>query len=152
MFDYGIGGNEVKVDANESIADIPSNRTLLIQKLTDEAPVAPDAVYGLQNVEEVFEHFKPTVELEYQDENGSDVVEKMAFKNLGDFSAKKMKENSDFLSKVNIDKEQNLKIARQLSSNRALLKALNTPDVREAMIQMLEESIEEIENAQKNNK
>ncbi len=150
MFDYGVGGNEIKVDANESIADIPSNRTLLVQKLTDEAPVAPDAVYGLQNVEEVFEHFKPTVELEYQDEKGSDVVEKMVFKNLGDFSAKKMKENSEFLGKVNIDKEQNLKIARQLSSNRALLKALNTPEVREAMIQMLEESIEEIENAQKN--
>lgn len=26
MYNYGIGGNEVKVDANESIAEIPSNR------------------------------------------------------------------------------------------------------------------------------
>ena len=46
IYDYGIGGNEVNVDANESIADIPSNRTLLVQKLTDEAPVSPEAVYG----------------------------------------------------------------------------------------------------------
>lgn len=41
MFNYGIGGNEVKVDANESILEIPSNRTLLIQKLTNEQPVDP---------------------------------------------------------------------------------------------------------------
>lgn len=38
IYNYGIGGNEVKVDANESIAEIPSNRTLIVQKLTDEAP------------------------------------------------------------------------------------------------------------------
>lgn len=35
IYNYGIGGNEVKVDANESIAEIPSNRTLIVQKLTD---------------------------------------------------------------------------------------------------------------------
>ena len=63
IYDYGIGGNEVNVDANESIADIPSNRTLLVQKLTDEAPVSPEAVYGLQTVEDVFEHFSPSVTL-----------------------------------------------------------------------------------------
>ena len=30
LYNYGIGGNEVEVDANESIADIPSNRTLMV--------------------------------------------------------------------------------------------------------------------------
>ena len=48
LYDYGIGGNEVRVDANESIAEIPSNRTLLVQKLTDDAPSEPECVYGLQ--------------------------------------------------------------------------------------------------------
>lgn len=42
LYDYGIGGNEVRVDANESIAEIPSNRTLLVQKLTDDAPSEPE--------------------------------------------------------------------------------------------------------------
>ena len=44
IYNYGIGGNEVKIDVNESISDIPSNRTLIVQKLTDEAPVAPECV------------------------------------------------------------------------------------------------------------
>ena len=31
---YGIGGNEVKIDASEGIAEIPQNRTLLVEQLT----------------------------------------------------------------------------------------------------------------------
>lgn len=40
LYEYGVGGNEVKIDANEAIAEIPSNRTLLVQKLTEEAPTS----------------------------------------------------------------------------------------------------------------
>ncbi len=145
LYNYGIGGNEVKVDANESIADIPSNRTLLVQKLTDEAPVTPEAVHNLQTVEQVFEKFKPSVTLEHTDEKGGEVKETMSFKNLGDFDVKKIKENSDFLSKLDVEKEQNMKISRQLSSNKALLKALENPETRNAIIEALEESIKEIE-------
>ncbi|MCV6629615.1 MAG: hypothetical protein OIF50_07120 [Flavobacteriaceae bacterium] len=149
MYNYGIGGNEIKVDGNESISDIPSNRTLLVQKLTNEPPVSPDGVKGLKNVNEVFAHFAPKVELEFQDENGQDVKEEMRFKNLGDFGAKAIKENSEFLSRLNIEKEQNIKIARQLASNRALIKALSNPDTKEALIELIEASLSEIENANK---
>lgn len=148
IYDYGIGGSEVSVDANESIADIPSNRTLLVQKLTDEAPVSPETVYGLQTVEDVFEHFSPSVQVEMQDDNGEDVTETMRFKNLGDFDSKKLKENSAFLSKLDVEKEQNIKIARQLSSNKALLKALANPETRQAVIDLLQASLDEINNTE----
>lgn len=148
IYDYGIGGSEVSVDANESIADIPSNRTLLVQKLTDEAPVSPETVYGLQTVEDVFEHFSPSVQVEMQDDNGEDVTETMRFKNLGDFDSKKLKENSAFLSKLDVEKEQNIKIARQLSTNKALLKALANPETRQAVIDLLQASLDEINNTE----
>ena len=66
MFNYGIGGNEVKGDASEAFADIQQNRTLMIEKLTDNAPVKPQIVEGLTNVEAVFEHFKPNVDVEFR--------------------------------------------------------------------------------------
>lgn len=149
MYNYGIGGNEVKIDGNEAISDISSNRTLLIQKLSNEPPVTPEAVYGLQTVEDVFEKFSPKVNLEFQDENGSDFKESMSFKNLGDFGAKSIKENSDFLNKLNIEKEQNIKISRQLTSNRALKKALENPETRAAIVELLESSLNEIESAKR---
>ncbi len=149
MYNYGIGGNEVKVDAGESIADIPSNRTLLVQKLTNEPSVTPEAVYHLKTVEEVFEKFEPKIKLEFQDENGADVKEEMTFKNLGDFGAKSIKANSQFLNRLSIEKEQNIKISRQLSSNRALKKALENPETKNAIIELLEASLKEIESTQK---
>jgi len=146
MYNYGIGGNEVKVDANEAISDIPANKTLLIQKLTTEAPVKPEAIYDLQTVEDVFNKFAPKIDIEFQDENGADIKETIHFKDLGDFTPKSIKENSAFLSKLNIEHEQNTKTARQLSSNRALKKALENPETRTAVLELLENSLKEIEN------
>ena len=147
LYEYGVGGNEVKIDANEAIAEIPSNRTLLVQKLTDEAALQPEMVYGLETLEDVFERFQPSVELEFQDQEGNDVPEKLDFKDLGDFSAKKLKENSPFLSQLNIEREQYLKISRLLTSNKALLKSLNDAEARAEMIHVLEAALEELKGA-----
>ncbi|MBL4746742.1 MAG: type VI secretion system contractile sheath small subunit [Flavobacteriaceae bacterium] len=146
MYNYGIGGNEVEVNANEAISDIPANRTLLIQKLTNETTVTPEAVYGLQTVEDVFNKFSPKIDIEFQDKDGATLNEAIKFNNLGDFSPKSIKENSSFLSKLNIEQEQNTKTARQLSSNRALKKALENPETRAAILELLESSLKEIEN------
>ena len=147
LYEYGVGGNEVKIDANEAIAEIPSNRTLLVQKLTEEAPLQPETIYGLETLEDVFERFQPSVELEFQDQEGNEIPEKLDFKGLSDFSAKKLKENSPFLSKLNIEREQYLKISRLLSSNKALLKSLSDEEARAEMIQVLEASLLELEDA-----
>lgn len=147
LYEYGVGGNEVKIDANEAIAEIPSNRTLLVQKLTEEAPLQPETTYGLETLEDVFERFHPSVELEFQDQEGNEIPEKLDFKGLSDFSAKKLKENSPFLSQLNIEREQYLKISRLLSSNKALLKSLSDEEARAEMIQVLEASLLELEEA-----
>lgn len=147
LYEYGAGGNEVKIDANEAIAEIPSNRTLLVQKLTEEAPLQPETIYGLETLEDVFERFQPSVELEFQDQEGNEIPEKLDFKGLSDFSAKKLKENSPFLSQLNIEREQYLKISRLLSSNKALLKSLSDEEARAEMIQVLEASLVELEDA-----
>src|SRR5450432_2398871 len=97
MYDYGIGGQEVPKDASEAIADIPQNRTLMIEKLTADAPVKPEVVEGLKNVEEVFQHFKPQVDCEFQKEDGSSMNEKLSFSNLGDFGTKGITNQSNFL-------------------------------------------------------
>lgn len=137
MFNYGIGGNEVKIDANETVADIPSNRTLLVQKLTADLPVSPEAIYDLKTVEEVFEKFKPNLELEFTQEDGSTLKEGMTFKNLDDFGSKAIKENSPYLNKLNTEKEQAYKIVKQLSSNRGLMKAIQDPSVKDAIVELL---------------
>ena len=50
ILEYGIGGNEVKIDAAESIANIPDNRSLIVEHLTSEDPISPEAVDGLTTI------------------------------------------------------------------------------------------------------
>ena len=56
ILEYGIGVNEVKINASESIANIPENRSLIVEHLTADEPINPETVTGLTSIEEVFSH------------------------------------------------------------------------------------------------
>ena len=142
---YEIGGNEIKVDASEGIADIPENRTLLIEKLTADDPVNPEVVQNLSTIEEVFAHFKPNVDVEFEDEEGQSVKENFKFQNVGDFSVKNMTEQSDFLKSLNRQKEFYDSLIKQLRTNKVLQKALEDPASKKAFIQALTELRKELD-------
>jgi len=147
MQTYGIGGQEVKGDASEAILEIPQNRTLFVQKMTHEAPVKPEIVEGLKNADEVFAHFKPKVEVEFEDSAGASFQEELRFAGLADFGVKGVTGQSVFLQKLNQDKEQFQKIIKQLKTNRLLRKALETPETRQAVLNSLYAMIRELEEA-----
>ncbi|HRH64972.1 MAG TPA: type VI secretion system contractile sheath small subunit [Bacteroidia bacterium] len=147
MFNYGIGGNEIRPDASEAIADIPKNRTLVVEKLTDDAPVKPELVYDLKTVEEVFAHFKPKVEVELEKEDGSATNEALSFTNLGDFGTKGITNQNPFLQDLNQKQDQYMKIIKQLKSNKSLKAILENPDTKGAFVGALQALIQEIEDA-----
>jgi predicted component of type VI protein secretion system len=147
MFNYGIGGTEVPKDASEGIADIPQNRTLVIEKLTDNPPVKPQMVYDLKNVDEVFAHFKPSVEVEFEKEDGSNTNEVLNFSNLGDFGTRGITTQSNYLQDLNQKQEQYLKIVKQLKSNKSLKSVIENPDTKAAFLGALHALIQEIDDA-----
>jgi len=144
ILDYEIGGNEVKIDASEGIADIPENRTLLVEKLTADDPVNPEAVDKLNTIEDVFAHFKPNVNVEFEDESGQTVKENFKFGTVGDFSVKNMTEHSQFLKSLNQQKEFYESLVKQLRTNKVLQKALEDPASKNAFIQALSELRKEL--------
>jgi len=144
LYEYGVGGNEVKQDVNESIQNIASNRTLLLQQLTEEAPFAPENVYGLKTMKMVFEHFKPKSTLTFETEDGVTRKEEIEFQTVGDFKAKNIVKQSGHLSELNVQKEQYKQITKQLGSNRALMKALNDDAAKSAIIDVIKAALEEL--------
>jgi len=144
-YSYGIGGNEVKLDASEGFADIPNNRTLLVQQLTDDAPVSPEAVYGLKTVDEVFDKFKPQVEVEFETADGQTKKEELKFRGVSDFSGDKIIQQSDFLGELELQEAQFTKIAKQLSTNKVLQKALQDESTRGAVLEALNNALKELE-------
>lgn len=143
---YGIGGNEVKTDASEAFADIPQNRTLFAEKLTQDAPMKPQIVYGLQTIEQVFEHYKPEVSLDFEDAGGGGIKETLQFKNLGDFGIKGIVNQSEFLKTNALYKEEYLKIIKQLKTNKILKAALADPDAKKALLDAINGMIAELKS------
>lgn len=145
MFEYGVGGNEVKVDANEAIHLIQENRSLLVSKLTADEPFTPEIVKGLKTVEDVFKHFQPSVGVQHDTEDGTVVEEEFRFGNLGDFTPKMLTENSAYLKKLQIEQEQYNKILRQLKNNKILKNILENEQTKGALIQVLKDVAQELE-------
>lgn len=144
---YEIGGNDIKVDASEGINAISNNKTLLAQQLTDKAPTKPEVVQGLTTVEAVFEHFKPTVKVEMESEDGMEVKETLGFTNVGDFNPKSLIERSVYLSEVNDRKLAYIQILKQVKSNKVLQKIINNADSKAALLSALEELVKELNEA-----
>jgi hypothetical protein len=131
---YGIGGNEVKLDANEAIVEISHNRTLFAEKLTQQTPVKPEIVQGLTTVEDVFENYKPSVNILFHDAEGRTIPENLEFHTLGDFGIKGVTAQSPFLNNLAAEKEQYLKIMKHLKTNKVLKSALADPAARQALL------------------
>lgn len=141
----------MKMDASEGIAEIPQNRTLLVEQLTKDEPVAPEVVTGLTNIDEVFEHFQPEIDIEFADAEGAPVEENFRFHNVGDFSVKKMTEQSPFLSGLNAEKQFADRMEKSLRSNKVLQRVLENPTTREAFVNTLSIMLDELKENEKSN-
>ncbi|UFH52064.1 hypothetical protein [Spirosoma sp. KNUC1025] len=148
MFDYGIGGQERKLNVSESIVDIPQNKTLLIEKLTSDPSFRPEVVEGLKTVGEVFAYFKPEQEVEFNTEDGSTISETLHFNSLSDFGRKGVIAQSDYLQELNITFEDFQRYVRQLKSNKILKAVLENPDAKAAYLASIQAMIRELDEAQ----
>lgn len=144
---YSIGGTVQETEAFEAFADIPQNRVLLAEKLTANAPVKPEIVEGLTNPEQVFAHFKPEIQVEFETELGTTRKESLRFQNLGDFGIKGITAQSSFLNELTLKKEQYQKMIRQLKTNKLLKQALSDNQTKESFIKVLNILIKELEDA-----
>lgn len=144
---YSIGGVVQENEAFEAFADIPQNRVLMAEKLTAKSATKPEIVYGLTTVEDVFAHFAPSVEMEFETEEGTSRKETLRFTNLGDFGVKGITGQSAFLGDLENKKAQYRKMAKQLKSNKQLRTGLNDSEVKQSIINALTALIKELEDA-----
>lgn len=134
-YNYGIGGSSDL--PYEGMAGIPFNKTLIAIKLTDEPVDKPEIIEDLKNIEEVFAHFKPSVNVEFNDENASPVLQIFQFHSMDDFGINGLTAQSELLKELTFKKEIFEKIARQAKTNRSLTYAFTDKDARKALLNCL---------------
>ena len=144
ILNYEIGGNEKPVEASEASGNIPQNRTLFVGKLTADDPISPEAIEGQKTIEDVYNHYQPHVDVEFETAEGETVKENFRFANTADFQVKKMTENSNFLNNLSVQQVFYEKLVKQLRTNKVLQKALENEDARQGMIEALTKLREEL--------
>ena len=148
MYNYDIGGQERKGEVNEGISEIPQNKTLVIEKLTDGPPLSPDIVPDLKNIKEVFEHYKPQKEVEFDTANGSSANEVLSFRSLADFGKTGIVNQSTYLNELNAQCDDLQKFVRQLKSNKILKTMLENKEAKASYLATIQALINELEQAQ----
>lgn len=146
MFDYSIGGTDRKKEGAEGIGEIDPNRTLFVQNLTGGTIDEPQMVRGLKTMEDVFAHFRPNVEVEFQTEDGSSQSEHLRFNGLSDFGPNGISKQSGYLQDLANEEDSYLKIVKELKSNKSLQNALQNPETRQAYMTALLALVKELED------
>ena len=139
-------------ESNAKVSPIDNNKTLMIDQYTSDAePGNPEFVEDIHNINDAFAHFKPTVEVDFIDEEGGSVNEKLHFNELRDFEAQggkgRLVENSQFLSGVKQKMDTNAKIRKSIEQNRKLRDILNEGKSRDELKAMLQAMLAELEGA-----
>ncbi len=147
MFDYGVGGNIRERDLSEGFADIPMNRTLLVQRLTNDPQAAPTIVKGLDTVDKVFEHYNPNVDVEFEDDEGNVNSENLKFNTVGDFGPKGILKQSKYLSDIQDEKNELFRFMKQIKSNKVLKKILENPASKAAYVAEMKKMLKELDDA-----
>lgn len=139
-------------ESNAKVSPIDNNKTLMIDQYTSDAePGNPEFVEDIHNINDAFAHFKPTVEVDFIDEECGSVNEKLHFNELRDFEAQggkgRLVENSQFLSGVKQKMDTNAKIRKSIEQNRKLRDILKEGKSRDELKAMLQAMLAELEGA-----
>ena len=121
---------------------------MLVEQLTSDEPINPEAVSGLTSIEQVFSHYKPQADVEFQNADGQPVKETFHFSNVGDFSVKNMTEQSPFLKGISTEKDFYDNLTKQLRSNKVLQRALENPESRAAFVAALQGVLAEMDEVE----
>ena len=137
-------------ESGAKVSLIDNNKTLMIDQYTsDVEPGNPELVEDIQNINDAFAHFKPSVEVDFIDEDGGSVNETLKFGELRDFEANggkgRLVENSTFLSGVKQKIDTNVKIRKSIEQNRKLRDILKEAGSLDELKQMLQAMLNELE-------
>jgi hypothetical protein len=137
----------LEVETSEAIVEFPQNRALVVEQLTDDPPAKAEIIKNLRTMEDVFVHFKPNVNVEFEDLQGQTKKENLSFNELRDFELEGMIKKSDFLKELGLLKDSYEKIEKQLRTNKVLRDAVSDSESRNALIQSMQALLKELKDS-----
>jgi predicted component of type VI protein secretion system len=127
---------------------ISQNKTLYIGQFTD-AVNEPELFQEAQTIQDVFQKFKPEVNVEFQTETGDFVEETIAFNEMKDFEVNngsgQLVQNSSFLLGVKSNIDANAKMRKNIEQNKRLRDIIGNTESKEELRNVLQNLLDELE-------
>jgi len=138
-------------ESNAKVNPIDNNKSIIIDQFTKDVEVGnPDFLQEAKTLKDVFEYFKPSVEVEFNNEEGTSIYETLQFKEMRDFETSGGKgnlvANSNFLSEIKTKVDSNAKIRKQIEQNKKLRDILKDKEAKLELKLLLESMLEELKN------
>lgn len=136
-------------ESNAKVTPLDNNKSIIIDQYTSDVEVGNSELFeGAKTMQDVFNHFKPSVNVEFEDEQGGIVSEELHFKEMRDFEANGGKgnlvTNSPFLSGAKSKVDVAAKIRKQIEQNRRLRDILKDEEGKAELKELLEALLQEI--------
>ena len=137
-------------EAGGKVNAISQNKTLYIGQFTEQVD-EPELFQEAQTMNDVFEKFKPSATVEFQNEQGDFVEETLSFNEMKDFEVNggngQLVSNSNFLLSVKNNIEANTKIRKQIEQNKRLRDILAKAESKDELRNVLQNLLDELEGA-----
>lgn len=136
-------------ESNAKVTPLDNNKTIIIDQYTSDVEVGNSELFeSPKTMQDVFDHFKPTVDVEFEDEMGGIVSEQLHFNEMRDFEANGGKgnlvTNSPFLSGAKSKVDVAAKIRQQIEKNSRLRNILKDENGKAELKELLEALLQEI--------
>ena len=127
---------------------ISQNKTLYIGQFT-EAVTEPELFQDANTIKDVFDKFKPKMNVEFQTENGDYVEETLNFNEMKDFEVNngtgQLVTNSSFLQSVKSNIDANAKMRKNIEQNKRLRDLIGNTESKEELRNVLQNLLDELE-------
>ena len=144
LYGHQIGANINEKDAPQSVKIVPDNKTLIALPFNDNHDVEVDPV-RLKSVSEIFEHYKPSREVDFTDLEGDTKEVNLQFNSLKDFTKEGVIAQSALLKTLEEQGEVYAKFADILQTNDKLKAALATEEGKKDLLELIDTLVAELE-------
>ncbi len=138
--------NEDHAQVNDACSEIPGNRTLLIERFTEEIPLKPEIVRNIKNMEGLFDHYRPEASVTFEDVEGKICRERFTFRNASDFLPANIALKSRLIRQTEMKKAFYRKLIKRLKSDPSFIEAVQQPEARQDLSVMIHNLMEELKN------
>ena len=138
-------------ESGSNVSALDTNKTLFIDQYTSDAQGEdPELFEDAKTIGDVFDHFKPNVEVQFTGEDGGVISETLHFNEIRDFEADGGKgnlvANSEFLSDQKAQMDSFGKVRKQIEQNKKLRDILKDPKSKEELKDYLEYLLNELKD------